>query len=110
MTREQRAKQFAPFDAMKGLREALQRQEELHSRVRKRELDDAVTEQISLGLRRVERGTTVSLVCYHDFHEVTLTGKVTAIDFLSGFLLLGETKIFFEDIYRISFPVPAEVL
>ena len=35
MMREQRAKQFMPFDAMKGLAEALKDREERHSRVQK---------------------------------------------------------------------------
>lgn len=35
MTRENRAKQFMPFDAMKGLAEALKDREERHSRVQK---------------------------------------------------------------------------
>lgn len=40
MTRQQRAKQFMPFDAMKGLKEALAEREERHSRVEKRELSE----------------------------------------------------------------------
>lgn len=35
ITRKERAKQFMPFDAMKGLQEALRRQEEIFSRVEK---------------------------------------------------------------------------
>ncbi len=37
MMREQRAKQFMPFDAMKGLKEAILEREERHSRVPRHE-------------------------------------------------------------------------
>ena len=40
MMREERAKQFAPFDAMKGLQEALRDREERHSRVEKLEISE----------------------------------------------------------------------
>ena len=40
MTRQERAKQFMPFDAMKGLKEALAIREERHNRVENRELSE----------------------------------------------------------------------
>ena len=40
MTRAERAKQFAPFDAMKGLNEALRDREERHMRVDKHEISE----------------------------------------------------------------------
>ena len=40
MTRQERAKQFMPFDAMKGLQAALRDREERHSRVDRRVLSD----------------------------------------------------------------------
>ena len=40
MTRAERAKLFAPFDAMKGLQEALRDREERHLRVEKHEISE----------------------------------------------------------------------
>ena len=40
MTRQERAKQFMPFDAMKGLQEALRDREERHSRVERHGISD----------------------------------------------------------------------
>ena len=54
MTRQERAKQFMPFDAMKGLKEALVIREERHNRVEKRELSEDTIEYISSILGRVE--------------------------------------------------------
>ena len=53
MTRAERAKQFAPFDAMKGLQAALRDKEERHSRTEKREISDEVKERNSKVLRRL---------------------------------------------------------
>ena len=40
MPREERAKQFIPFDAMKGLREALSLKDEKNSRVKRHGISD----------------------------------------------------------------------
>ena len=47
MTQGDRAKQFMPFDAMKGLKEALRDREERHSRVEKRDLSEDTMAAVS---------------------------------------------------------------
>ena len=47
MTRAERAKIFAPFDAMKGLQEALRDREERHLRVERHEISEEQAEQNS---------------------------------------------------------------
>ena len=47
LTREERAKLFAPFDAMKGLKEALRDREERHSRVARHEISEEQAEENS---------------------------------------------------------------
>ena len=101
MRREDRAKQFMPFDAMKGLKEALRDREERHSRSEKRELSEEAKERNNRILQRLERGMTVSVLCYHAFHEVTKEGRVTEINYSAGYLMLGDKKIYFDDIYQI---------
>ena len=54
MTREARAKQFMPFDAMKGLQEALRDREERHTRVQRRELSGDELEENRRTLARLE--------------------------------------------------------
>lgn len=102
MRREDRAKQFMPFDAMKGLKEALKDREERHSRVEKREISEEAKERNGKILQRLERGMTVSVLCHHAFHDVTKEGRVTEINYSAGYLMLGNTKIYFDDIYKIS--------
>lgn len=102
MTQSDRAKQFMPFDAMKGLKEALLDREERHSRVEKRDLSEDTMAEIAEQLAKVESGVTVEVLYYHSFHEVTLKGPVSKIDFVFRYLLIGAEKVFFDDIYEVS--------
>lgn len=102
MTRLDRARQFAPFDAMKGLQEALRDREERHLREPKREITEEQMEEISRTLSRIDRPTPVRVEHYYNFHNVTSTGMVTAISIPHRFIKLGEQRIYFEDIYRID--------
>lgn len=101
MTREERAKQFMPFDAMKGLQKALREREERHSRVEKRELSDEIYEKNSKVLLKVQKGMKVELYYFHAFHNKRKVGTVTKVDRIYKYLKLEEEKIFFDDIYAI---------
>ena len=59
MTAIERAKQFMPFDAMKGLNEALREREEKHLRVEKRELSEEAAARLSATIGKVSRGMVV---------------------------------------------------
>ena len=56
MTRQERAKQFMPFDAMKGLQEALRAREEQHARVEKRELSEEAARRLALTVSAMPGG------------------------------------------------------
>ena len=62
MTRENRAKQFMPFDAMKGLAEALKDREERHSRVQKHGVSEEDQALISKPFVRQRRAPRCSFV------------------------------------------------
>lgn len=51
MNRANRAAQFQPFDALKGLQEELRMREERRNRVAKKEVSDEKAEEISKELR-----------------------------------------------------------
>lgn len=102
MNRSDRAKQFMPFDAMKGLKEALREREERHSRVDKRMLTEENIQKISDQLQRISLGDSIAVTCYRGFHEVTVSGKLTQIDFAFKFLAVDDEKILFDDIYDIE--------
>ena len=101
MMREQRAKQFMPFDAMKGLAEALKEREERHLRVPKHGISEDDQEQISEVLCRVEKGSKVFLSYYSNFHDVEKEGIVSDINRPLQFFRVNEEKILFTDLYSI---------
>ena len=101
MTREQRAKQFMPFDAMKGLKEALLIREERHSRVERHGITDEDKRENARVLGILGKGDTVLIDYYSCYHDVSSSGTVTAVDMVYRYIMLGDEKIYFEDIYKI---------
>ena len=81
ISRSDRARQFLPFDALKGLQEALREKEiELDER---KELSEESIEELSNKLQMVERGNKVRLVYYHQRKYRQIEG--TVIDFRRWF-------------------------
>lgn len=102
MTRADRAKQFLPFDALKGLHEELEAREEKMSRVPKHSMTEELEEELSLVLSKIQKGTTILMVFYRNGHYYELQGKVGSINTIYKYLLIGEEKVFFDDIYTIT--------
>ena len=102
MTQEQRAKQFMPFDAMKGLQEALRDREERHSRVERHDISEEDMEQNSIVISKLVKGSKVQMNYYCHFHDVTRSGTIDVVNCPYKFLILDEEKIYFDDIYTIS--------
>ena len=102
MTREQRAKQFMPFDAMKGLQEALRDREERHSRVERHGISEEEQEALSAVLNRLSKGDKIRISYYSHFHDVEKAGTVTAVNYAYRFLKVDEEKIVFDDVYGIT--------
>ena len=102
LTREERAKLFAPFDAMKGLKEALRDREERHARVARHEISEEQAEENSRAILKLERGMLVEVYCHHAFHDVIIRGRVTGLDLTRKMLSLDGENILFDDIYAVS--------
>ena len=102
MTRQERAKQFMAFDAMKGLQEALRDREEKYSRVERRERGEDALALLSSEITRLERGDQVKILYYHSFHEVEKVGFVEKIDMVYRYIIVAGEKIIFDDIYEMK--------
>lgn len=102
MMRQERAKQFMAFDAMKGLNEALRDREERHSRVERHDISEEQQERNSEVFARLLPGMRVRMECYRAFHDVERTGTVTAVELPFRYLKLDGEKIFFSDVYSIE--------
>ena len=102
MNRVERAKQFLPFDALKGLREELESREEKMSRVPRHDLTEERMEELSAELSRLYKGCKITMTFYRAGHYYELTGSVSNINIIYKYLLIGEEKVFFDDIYSLS--------
>lgn len=100
-----RAAQFLPFDALKGLSEELQSRIEKRSRVDKIELSDESKDAISNVLCRVKKGAEIRVKYYKNGHYLIVEGMVTKISQVYHWLKVVDTLIYFDDIYEISIVV-----
>ncbi len=95
-----RAKQFAPFSALKGLEEALRCKEKVL--VERAELSSEYKESISEKLKLLEAGGRANVVFFCDGQYVAAEGIVSKIDKNLRLLQIVKTEIKFEDIYKLS--------
>ena len=101
MTRARRAKQFMPFDALVGLRDAIAAKERV-TEPRRYLTEDAITE-INDSLLELKKGQIITVV-YYGIYEQTylqLTGAVTKVDPYWHSLQLGNVVIDFREIYQL---------
>lgn len=96
MDRRSRAKQFMPFDALKGFREAVAEKERII--VPKRDLSEEQKEELDWKLRQIQKKDIITVEYFQNREYVQVTGMVTRIDTASRTLEIVNTKIAFADI------------
>lgn len=101
MSREDRAKQFMPFAALKGYPDALRKKEKIV--VEKQELSDEYKEELDFKLRQIQKNDMVKVIYYCKYEYLQVTGKVSRIDETAKVLKIVNTKINFDDLYEIKF-------
>lgn len=99
MDRAERAKQFMPFDALKGFREALHEKEKII--VPKMELSEDAREILDRKLHQISRNDMVTVIYFHQNEYLKVTGMVSRFDISARILKVVNTKIAFDDIYDI---------
>lgn len=77
MNRSDRAKQFMPFDTLKGLHEALRMKEYEHDRIQKGDLSEEKIREISTVLLSIKKGQKGQVVYFEDGHYKNVSGKIT---------------------------------
>ena len=105
MPNSQRAKLFQPFDALKGLKEAIAAKE--YSPTVKKQLSEERVHEINEVLITLEPGEIITVIYYGSREQeyIQLTGPVKKVDSYWKVLQIGNTAVdFFElfDIQRIS--------
>ena len=102
MPSSRRAKQFVPFDALKGLKEAIAQKE--HTPAPKRELSEGAIAEINTQLTDLKPGQLVTVVYYCDYTQEyhQLTGKVSKVDPYWKAVTIGNISIDFAELYQIE--------
>ena len=102
MPPSRRAKQFAPFDALKGLQEAIAAKQKRPEP--RRELSEFMKEQINQTLSNLQKGQRITVVYYdsHELETLQITGTITKVDTYHKVLLVDRASIDFSEIYRIN--------
>ena len=99
MKRADRAKQFMPFSALKGLEDELSLAEK--TPCASRELLEDEAEQLNRALLDLEPGDVIEVECYKNGDYVTLSGPLLALDAAYRRLQLGDMEIRIADIAAV---------
>ena len=101
LSREERARQFLPFDALKGFNEALREKENEYEE--RRELSEEEINKISEKLKTIDKGNVISITYYLNTKYVTEIVIVKEIDKMKQRIItLREQIIKFIDILKIE--------
>ena len=79
VSRITRAKQFLPFDALKGLKEALREKEIEYEE--KRELSEESLEELEEVFNKINIGSIVNIKYYKNRQYICIKGRITKIDY-----------------------------
>lgn len=101
MSRELRAKQFSPFDALKGLHDALKLKEYEHDKILKGDLSEERILEISKILSNLKKDDVIYLKYYYDNHEWEIYGHCK-LNFDLKQLEIDNKIISFDDILAIK--------
>ncbi len=102
MPPDKRAAQFIPFQAVKGLDEALSAKEKII--VPKIELSEDSLKELDEKMHKIHKGMIITVIYFHKDEYLKLTGMVARLDETARILQIVSTKIEFENIFDVSFP------
>ena len=95
-----RAKQFMPFDALKGLQDALRLQEKIIEN--KIELGEDIEIELNKKISSLVRGDNVTIKYFYGIEYIETSGIIKKVDEINKNIELLNTKIDFDDILDIE--------
>lgn len=95
-----RARQFLPFDALKGFKQAIKEREKI--KVEKIELSEEMAEVISFKLAQIKKGMMIKIKHYSNEEYIETLGLVSEFNETFRYLKIVKTKIMFDDILDIQ--------
>ena len=102
MPSSQRAKQFLPFDALPGLRDALRQKEEERARMEMPAFAEEQKAEMDLRLAAMSPGDVIDLTCLQQGRRVRLRGTLQKIDRRRRVLVLDDREVAIDRILEIS--------
>lgn len=100
MSPNDRARQFLPFDALKGLREAIRIKEIEHERILKRDIDPDKATKISNILISLEKDSKGKVIYFEEGFYYELNG-IIKLDIEKQSLIIDKKEILLENIFDI---------
>lgn len=97
---EDRAKQFMPFAALRGLPDALAAKEKVL--VPQIELSPEMAEELDRQMHLIAKGKMATVIYFNNGEYIKITGLVARIDETSRILQIVNTKIPFADILQVE--------
>jgi len=96
----ERAKQFLPFQSLKGLESELRKREKV--KVKKKELSLDQIEELSHQLQHLQKEMLVRIIYYDHEEYIKKEGIVFEINEREQYVLIVKEKIYFKDILEIE--------
>ena len=100
MPNSERAKQFAPFDSLKGLHDALRFKEYENERLVKGDLSQERIEELSKIILNLSKNQVVEITYFCDGYYKKIVGK-SKVNFIENYIEVNCSKINFDDLIDI---------
>ena len=100
LTRQERAKQFLPFSALKGFEEYLKKQEFIKEE--KKELSEESLQELSDTMLQIDINSYIFIKYYSFGTYKDIKGTVKKIDSIKKRLTINDINIYFRDIIEIK--------
>lgn len=95
-----RAKQFMPFDALKGFREALLEKERVI--VSKKQYSEEYNEELAWKLSQIQENDIICLEYFEHGEYIKIVGIISKIDTYNRKLEITGKTIYFDDIFDLN--------
>ena len=95
-----RARQFLPFDALKGYKEAIMSKRKVV--LTKKELSEDEAENLSYKFNQIQVGMMIKVIYFENNEYISIEGMVSKIDFDNKYIQIVKKKVNINSIVNIS--------
>lgn len=99
-TNDFRAKQFLPFDALKGFYEEVEKENKI--KTEKKELSHDIFENLNHKILKIKKSDKVTIKYYDNFDYIETTGIIKKIDKVYKRIFISNSIIDIDDIIEIK--------